>query len=284
MPDTSHERALGTSAETVRVSVRGVELVGDRCGAGPDLIWGHGLTGSVAADDELGLIDWPRIAAANRVLRYDARGHGRSDATDDVADYHWRALADDQLALADVLGIDRFVAGGTSMGCATALWAAVAAPARIRALVLAIPPTAWATRAVQTDGYRATADLIAAGDHSALLAGAAAAPPPDPFVGDPRWPEWFGPARFAELLRTTDPARLARVMRGAARADLPAPDDLATIDVPTLILAWTGDAGHPVTTAARLQELVPHAELVVATTAAGLATWTSRIAAFLASL
>lgn len=260
-------------------TIRGVELNVDRDGveAGPDLIWGHGLTSSMAAEDELGLFDWASIRRAARVVRYDARGHGRSGSTPLPDDLSWRSLADDQLALADHLGIDRYVAGGASMGCGTALHAAVAAPERVIGLLLVIPPTAWATRAAQTGAYRLMADLVEAGDHDTLLAGAADRPPPDPFVDDPRWAE-----RFATMLAATDPVRLARVFRGAATADLPAPEAISEIEVPTLILAWTGDPGHPAATAARLQELMPHADLALAATPKGLASWSARVGRFLA--
>lgn len=253
-------------------SVRGCDLAHDLAGDGPDLVWGHGLTSSMATEDEFGLLDHDRIRRVARELRYDARGHGRSGSTADPAGYGWDELAVDQLALADALGIGRYVAAGASMGAATALHAACRAPERIRALLLVIPPTAWATRAAKVDQYLTVADLIERGDHDAVIAGAASQPPPDPLADEPRWTD-----RTPELLATTDPVRLARVFRGAATADLPPPDDIATIDVPTMILAWTGDPGHPVVTAARLQELMPHAELAVATTRAGLEAWTDRV-------
>ncbi|MFW2333600.1 alpha/beta fold hydrolase [Ilumatobacter sp.] len=256
--------------------VRGTDLVYDRQGTGPDVVWGHGLTSSMASEDELGLFDFPAIGRTATVLRYDARGHGESGSTVDSADYHWRALAEDQLALADRLGIGAYVAGGASMGAATALHAAVLAPDRIRGLVLVIPPTAWATRAAQTGVYTTMADLVAAGDHETLLAGAAARPSPDPFTDDPYWGE-----RFERVLTGTDPERLARVFRGAATTDLPAEEQVATIAVPTLILAWTGDPGHPASSAARLQELIAGSELALAATPDGLAGWTSRVIEFL---
>jgi pimeloyl-ACP methyl ester carboxylesterase len=162
--------------------IRGVDLDADVSGEGPDVVWGHGLTSSRASEDELGLIDWSAIRSASRVLRYDARGHGTSGSTPDPADYSWRSLAEDQLALADEFGIGAYVAGGASMGCATALHAAVLAPGRVRGLLLVIPPTAWAIRAAQTAAYRVMADLVEAGDHESLLRGAAASPPPDPFA------------------------------------------------------------------------------------------------------
>lgn len=256
--------------------IRGVELAYERQGSGPDFVWGHGLTSSIASEDELGLFDFGSIARSVSVLRYDARGHGDSGSTPDTADYHWRALAEDQLALADRLGIGAHVAGGASMGAATALHAAVLAPGRIRGLVLVIPPTAWATRAAQTDLYAAMADLVAAGEHETLLAAAASRPAPDPFTDDPYWGE-----RFERVLTGTDPERLARVFRGAVITDLPAEAEIAAIDVPTLILAWTGDPGHPASTAARLQELIPGADLALATTPDGLAGWTPRVVEFL---
>lgn len=256
------------------VRVRGCELAVDRQGSGPTLVWGHGLTSSMAAEDELPLVDHAILRDRFDLVRYDARGHGASESTPDG--YHWRDLALDQLALADALGVDRYVAAGASLGCATALHAAVLAPDRVTALVLAIPPTAWTSRAAQADLYRTTASLIAAGDHDTLLRAASLRPPPDPLADEPRWT-----TRFAGLLATADPARLSTLYRGAATADLPAPEQIARIDVPTLIAAWTGDPGHPLTTAARLQELVPHAELVVATTRAGLDSWTDRIVGFL---
>lgn len=257
--------------------IRGVELDHDLAGTGHDMIWGHGLTSSRASEDALGLFDWSTIRTANRVLRYDARGHGTSGSTPDPDDSSWRSLAQDQLALADHLGIDGYVAGGASMGCATALHAAVSAPARVRGLLLVIPPTAWETRSAQIGAYLAMADLVEAGDHDTLLRGAAASPPPDPFANDQRWKQ-----RFTDLLATADPERLALVFRGAATADLPSAAEIATIAVPTLILAWTGDPGHPAHTAARLQELMPHAELALAASPVGLANWTERVMRFLA--
>ena len=265
--------------ERTPITVRGCTFSTDLSGSGPDLVWGHGLTSSIAAEDEFPLLDHERIRRVCRELRYDARGHGASTSTPVPADLSWERLAHDQLALAMALGIDRYVAAGASMGAATALHAAVLASDRVRGLLLAIPPTAWATRAAQVDRYREIGDLVEQGEHELLLAGAAALPPPDPFVDDPIWA-----SRFADLLATADPVRLARVFRGAATADLPPESAIATIDVPTLILAWTGDAGHPVTTAARLQELMPHAELALATTRGGVDDWTGRVVSWLRSL
>ena len=53
--------------------------------------------------------------------------------------------------------------------------------------------------------------------------------------------------------------------------------------MPALILAWTGDPTHPVSTAEELAELLPSATLQLATTSEDLATWTDHLVDFLAS-
>ncbi len=257
------------------VAARGLELAWDRAGVGPTMIWGHGLTSSRANEDLSGPVDWSAVRATVDVTRYDARGHGESGWSDDTTTYGWDALAVDQIALADSLGIDTWVSGGASMGAATALHVACAAPERVRALVLMIPPTAWETRAAQVDVYETMASIIERRGIERLVALGADAPPPDPFVGDEAWR-----ARRDATMRAADPTRLAGVLRGATGADFPSPDDIAAIAVPTLILAWSGDPGHPVSTAELLGELIADTRCQVATTAAEVATWTSDVAGF----
>lgn len=256
-------------------TVRDCDISYRRVGSGPDIVWSHGLSSSMADEDDLGFVDWSQLENHYCVLRYDARGHGESDSTNELEGYSWQNLARDQLALADALDIDRYVAAGASMGAATALHAAVLAPERIRALVLVVPPTGWATRAAQVGMYATMADLIETGNHTALLAGSKSVLPPDPVAQLPAWTEGF-----ERKLAAADPVRLARVFRGAGTADLPSYHAIGALVVPCLILGWTGDPTHPLTTAARLQELMPHAELAIATTRAGMIDWTRRISEF----
>ena len=133
------------------------------------------------------------------------------------------------------------------MGCATALHAAVTAPERVLGLVLVIPPTGWEARADQADVYEQGARVVEASGVEPLIRSGAAMPPPDPFVDDPDHR-----AHRAAGLRSWDPQRLAHAMRGATRAQLPDREQIAEITCPTLILAWTGDAVHPVATAEEL--------------------------------
>ena len=254
--------------------IRGCEIAFERSGTGVDVVWGHGLTQSRALEDQHGLFDWSTLPAS--VLRYDARGHGESESTVDLDGYSWQQLAEDQLELVSALGVGSYVAGGASMGCATALHAAVMAPDRITALVLVIPPTGWEARAGQAEVYEQGAKAVEAFGVEPLIKAGAAMPPPDPFVDDPD----YRPRR-ADGLRSWDPVRLAQALRGATRAQLPDRDRIATLTCPTLILGWTGDAVHPVATIEELAVLMPHADVHVASTSEQLATWTTRVSGFL---
>jgi len=253
-------------------SIRGAALSTDRSGEGPTFVWGHGLTSSRAGEDAFPLVRWDDVRRVADVLRYDARGHGESELTNDPVDYGWDALALDQLALCDEVGIDEAIVGGASMGAATALHVATAAPERVRALILMIPPTAWETRAAQASVYEQMASVVESAGVEPLIAASADVPPPDPFVADGGWKE-----RRADTLRSADPARLAGVFRGAAGADLPPREAVAAITCPTLILAWSGDPGHPVSSGEQLHGLINGSTLHVASTLDQLESWTDRI-------
>ena len=230
----------------------------------------HGVTASRAVDAASGFT-WPDAIVNHRVIGYDARGHGRSTGRAQPEDYAWPALARDLLALADHYSPDRPVdAIGSSMGAATILHAALLAPERFGRLVLAIPPTAWSTRAEQQRNYERGADLVQRHGLERYAALTRVGSPP-PAMGA-QWPD---PDVTEELL----PA----ILRGAAASDLPEPYELASIRQPTLVLAWVEDPGHPLTTADQLTDLLPHAQLRIAQTPQDVAGWPSLAAAFLAS-
>ena len=259
------------------VALGDVELSFQREGIGIPFIWGHGLTSSIELEVEFLSLDWGAIEPHSDVIRYDARGHGLSTLTTNLDEYSWAHLADDQVALADALGIASYVAGGASMGAGTALHAAVRAPLRIRGLVLVIPPTAWETRDAQRSLYLDRAQLVSEGKLDEVIAAAKRVAPPDPFGA-----EWHD--RIERNTLAADRHQMACVLSGAATADFPTREQVSTIAVPTLILAWSGDAGHPVSSAEQLHELIGPSELSVAATAAEFATWSKRIASFIQSL
>ena len=257
--------------EETRINIGSHDLPVTITGAGDPLIWTHGLTSSRRKEDGWPTVDFAAIAETWRVVRYDARGHGTAGGpAENPSAYEWPNLAIDLLALADALKIDSFVSAGVSMGTATTLHAATRAPERIRAMVLTGPSTAWATREAQADVYRAGAEFVRGKDPAALVG--RVAPPP---IFSTRPPEMAIPDIPGELLPT--------VLHGAANSNYPSHEAVGALTMPTLILSWAGDPGHPVSTGEELHGLLPQSEFHVSTTIEDVRTWGQRIADFLAS-
>ncbi|MFF3619427.1 alpha/beta fold hydrolase [Streptomyces sp. NPDC002467] len=221
----------------------------DDTGHGLLAVYAHGAFGSQAVEERMGLFDWaPLLDAGRRLVRYDARAHGRSTGEAVDTDYTYSSLADDLLALLDHLGATNRVGGiGASMGCGTVLHAAVRAPRRFFRLVLLIPPTAWATRKGYARANRAAAETIEREGAEAWQASRVSRPRPVVVADVPETP----PTPAEQVLPS--------VLRGLALADLPPPAVLSTLRRPALILAWAGDPGHPLATAQTLAECLPRA-------------------------
>jgi 3-oxoadipate enol-lactonase len=257
--------------------VRGARLGWSSTGHGPLVVFAHGLGGDRWFLERAGMLDWSAIPrAGRRLVRFDARAHGVSTGGEDPTrpdHYTWAELARDFLELAcniDVSGspIDAI---GASMGTGTLLHAAVQAPHRFRRLVLSAPPTAWQSRAAQAGTYEQAASLVERQGREAFEAVLAQTPVPPVFANLTQ-----GPLRLSVAQ-----ALLPSVLRGAAQSDLPPLPVLATLQVPTLLLAWGGDPVHPVSTAQQLAETLPAARLHVADTPEQLRGWGGVAAAFL---
>ncbi|MEV6653747.1 alpha/beta fold hydrolase [Streptomyces sp. NPDC051219] len=251
---------------------RRAELVYDDAGDGPLAVYAHGGFVSQAVEDRMGLWDWgPVLDAGKRLVRYDARAHGRSTGQAVDTDYTYPSLADDLLGLLDHLGATEPVdAMGASMGCATVLHAAVRAPERFSRLVLLIPPTAWTTREAHARHNLASADTIEREGVTAWLAAKSRQPRPAVVADVPEYPPT--PADHV----------LPSVLRGLALSDLPSPTAIAALRRPGLVLAWADDPGHPMSTAQTLAQSLPHADLYVSRSRADIGTWGERIAKYLA--
>jgi 3-oxoadipate enol-lactonase/4-carboxymuconolactone decarboxylase len=77
----------------------------------------------------------PDLAASFRILRYDVRGHGASDAP--PGDYSMERLGRDVLGLADALKIPKFAFCGVSLGGMIGQWLASQVGDRLTHVVLA---------------------------------------------------------------------------------------------------------------------------------------------------
>ncbi len=116
-----------------RAPVNGLSLYYEVRGRGSPLVLVHGLA--------CGLRMWdPQVRAFAprwRVVTYDVRGHGTSDAPADATRYSQAISVEDLRGLLEHLGMPRAVIGGLSMGGNIALNFALAHPEMVSALIIA---------------------------------------------------------------------------------------------------------------------------------------------------
>jgi len=222
-------------------------------GHGPVLLLAHGFAGSARNFN-------PQVRALRerfRVVRYDARGHARSEAPREATAYTPEAFVEDMQRVLAVAGASEAIIAGLSMGAATALRFALADAQRVRGLVLvSFPPDASAA-----DGFAAVAARFAEAIEREGLEAAGARFVWGPASGlDPR-----GAALVRQGFLEHPPYALAHVLRGVI-ARQPRLDELAPalgqLDRPTLVVVGEGDrAGRA--PGERLAALMPRAQLVV---------------------
>jgi 3-oxoadipate enol-lactonase len=104
------------------------------------------LSHAVATDHSLWDSLIPFLAKRYRILRYDARGHGKTDAP--AGDYSLTMMCDDVVGLLDALQIDRAHFLGLSMGGMVGLGLALAHPERLLSSIVCD------ARASSNDAYR----------------------------------------------------------------------------------------------------------------------------------
>jgi len=216
----------------MRIAANGTVLHARTEGTGgPWVVLSHGIA------TDLGLWDGvaSRLARRFRVLRYDARGHGGSDAP--PGPYSLDTLGRDALALMDALGVAHAHFAGLSMGGMVGLGLALDRPDRLLSLACldaraSAPPeyrTAWTARAA----------AVAEGGMETMV--------------EPSLSRWFA-AGFREA-RPESAARVAAMVRvthpdgyrgcAAALQELDYGARLHAIAVPTLFLAGAEDSGAP---------------------------------------
>lgn len=113
-------------------AVNGVRLYYRHDGAGPDVVFVHGVAGNCAVWYLCGLVT--RLADRFRVTCYDLRGHGQSEST--PTGYTSRDMAEDLQALLAARGVERPIVVGHSFGAAVALQYALAQPERVAGVVV----------------------------------------------------------------------------------------------------------------------------------------------------
>jgi 3-oxoadipate enol-lactonase len=194
-----------------------------------------------------------RLAADCRVIAYDHRGHGSSDAPSGL--YAMAELADDAARLLRELDTGPVVWVGLSMGGMAGQELALRHPSLVRALVLANTTSrypeaaraAWAQRiaTVRAHGVEAIADAVM---ERYFTEGFRARAPGTV-------------ARFRRRVTSTGAEGYAGCCNAVGTVDTTA--RLGAIAVPTLVIAGELDQGTPVAMARTLAEGIPGATLVV---------------------
>ena len=211
------------------------------------------LSHSLAAN--LNMWEWqmPAFGERFRVLRYDTRGHGGTQATD--GDYTLSQLADDLFALLDALGIEATHFVGLSMGGMIGQTAALADQSRFRTLSLCDTSSRIPREALPTwDERIATAR---AEGMDALV--------------DSTIDRWFSkgyqqsnPAdvdKIRTMIRATPVGGYCGCSRAISGLNLT--DQLSAIELPTLLVVGEDDPGTPVTAHEAIQAQIEGADLVV---------------------
>jgi 3-oxoadipate enol-lactonase len=204
----------------------------------------------------------PQMAAFERnfrVLRYEHRGHGASPSP--PGPYAMSDLGEDALELLDELGIERAVWCGISLGGMVGMWLAVNAPERLSGLVLACTSAHVAAPEV----YRQRAALVRERGLEPVAAAVVA--------------RWFTVATFHERPELPERFRaivVAQAVEGyagccEALAGWDFRDELASVSVPTLVVAGSADEATPAPETDMLAERIPGAKRVVLDGAAHLA-------------
>jgi pimeloyl-ACP methyl ester carboxylesterase len=200
--------------------------------------------------------------SGHRVIAYDARGHGRSAPAPAPDAYGYEQLCGDLEAVLDAAGVQSAVLAGASMGAHTALTLALRRPKRVAALALITP--GFDPSAPRDGAELARWDALERGLREGGVEGFVRAYDLDA-VPD-RWRETIATVLRQRLSAHEHLDAVADAVHAVPRSrPFEALDELAAIDVPTLVVASRDDAdpGHPLAVGERYAKAIPGARLVV---------------------
>jgi pimeloyl-ACP methyl ester carboxylesterase len=206
----------------------------------------------------------PALAArGHRVITVDMLGHGESDQPPAMTEYSMPQFGRDVVALLDHLELTQAVVGGTSLGANVALEAAVAAPARVRALVLEMPVLEKALPAAAAAFVPLALTLRIS---QRLMAGVAAL--------TRRIPRTHYLIDVMIDFARRDPAASLAVLDGLLFGRVAPPrEERNALTQPALVIGHPSDPIHPFSDADRIARELAHARLV---TASSMLEWRFR--------
>lgn len=224
---------------------------------GPWVTMSHSLASNLWAWDAQVALLKPHF----RVLRFDTRGHGRSQAT--TGPYTLETLADDALALLQHLGIAQTHWLGLSMGGMIGQTLALAAPSVCQSLILSDTTSRRPTQAATMWGERI---------HTAQTQGMQA-------LVESTLTRWFTPAykaahpevmaRIGQGILDTPVAGFCGCCHAISKVDLL--DRLPEIRCPALIMVGEHDHGTPPEMSRQMHAQLAGSELVVVPNAGHIA-------------
>jgi 3-oxoadipate enol-lactonase len=245
----------------MKIDVGGAELYYEIHGDGGDdrrpwLIFSH----SLACNTGMWAPQVAEFSRRYRILAFDTRGHGRSDAP--PGPYTMELLAADLHSLLGALQISKAHFVGLSMGGMIGQTYALGHPGVFTSLTLADTTSRWPPEARQVFAERA---------QTALAKGM------DPLV-EATLGRWFTPpfhrSNPADVARVGDMIRATPVMGYVGCSDgIPRIDTtlrLRDIRCPILVIAGKDDPGTPVAMSRAIHENAPGSELVIIESAAHL--------------
>jgi 3-oxoadipate enol-lactonase len=218
------------------------------------------LSHSLATDSSMWAPQCEALRARYRVLRYDTRGHGETDAP--AGAYTLDQLADDARALLQALGIGKTHWVGLSMGGMIGQTLALRHPELFASLSLCDTSSR-----IPAEAKPLWSDRIKTAESQGM----------EPLV-EPTLARWFTAGfrerardvvdRVAEMIRSTPPRGYAGCCHAISALDLT--DRISAISLPTLIIVGEEDQGTPVAASNVMHERIKGSQLHVIPSASHL--------------
>lgn len=181
-----------------------------------------------------------RLGASYRFVLIDGPAHGQSEGGE--TEFTMEACADAMGQVMDHFGLDSAVIGGTSWGGIAAAHLALAAPERVKALMLMNTP-------MEIDSARPglKARFIAGGARWMLRSNlfrdgvAKSFFSPEVLNANPTYAQ-----AFHAMLKKADPSRLATAVRSVILGGTPLKERMSDLTVPILVIAGKEDEMYPI--------------------------------------
>jgi pimeloyl-ACP methyl ester carboxylesterase len=222
--------------------LNGLSIHYEDSGSGPAVLLTHGYAAAGAMWEPQRK---PLNESGYRLVSWDMRGHAETQSPDAPAQYSEALTIADMAALMDMLGIERAVVGGLSLGGFMSLAFQLAHPERVRALLLCDTGPGYRSDEARAKWNRMAERSAVNFEEKGLDA-----------VG--RSPEVQAAVKYHKSA-----AGLAHSARGMlAQVDSRVIDHLPEIDIPTLVIV--GEKDEPYHDASRyMQSKIPGARLEI---------------------